>query len=63
MLACTALPLRAAILPCTPLAIVKTLEHMRVYNPVLPYGQRAYGRTITVINRSVCASLSIESSD
>lgn len=24
---------------------------MRVYNPVLPYGQRAYGRTVTVINR------------
>ncbi|KAM0793605.1 hypothetical protein ACM66B_001038 [Microbotryomycetes sp. NB124-2] len=41
-----------AILPCTPLAIVKTLEHCQVYNPLLPYGSRAFGRTITVINRS-----------
>lgn len=42
-----------AILPCTPLAIVKTLEHCQVYNPLLPYGGRAYGKTITVINRCV----------
>lgn len=42
----------AAILPCTPLAIVKTLEYLGVYNSILPFGQRAYGRTITVINRS-----------
>ena len=41
-----------AILPCTPLAIVKTLEHMQVYNTLLPYGSRAYGKTIAVINRS-----------
>ncbi|SCV68339.1 BQ2448_460 [Microbotryum intermedium] len=41
-----------AILPCTPLAIVKTLEHCQVYNPLLPYGSRAFGKTITVINRS-----------
>lgn len=40
-----------AILPCTPLAIVKTLEYLGVYNNLLPYGQRAYGRVITVINR------------
>lgn len=42
-----------AILPCTPLAIVKSLEHCQVYNPLLPYGSRAYGKTITVINRHV----------
>ena len=42
-----------AILPCTPLAIVKTLEHCQVYNPLLPYGSRAYGKTITVVNRLV----------
>ncbi|EKM59766.1 uncharacterized protein PHACADRAFT_250488 [Phanerochaete carnosa HHB-10118-sp] len=41
-----------SILPCTPLAIVKTLEHIGVYNRILPYGDRAYGKTITVINRS-----------
>jgi len=40
-----------SILPCTPLAIVKCLEYVGVYNRLLPYGDRAYGRTITVINR------------
>ncbi|KAJ7098716.1 hypothetical protein B0H15DRAFT_588216 [Mycena belliarum] len=40
-----------SIIPCTPLAIVKCLEHVGVYNKILPYGDRAYGRTITVINR------------
>ncbi|KAH8927529.1 NAD(P)-binding protein [Atractiella rhizophila] len=41
-----------SILPCTPLAIIKALEHARVYNTLLPYGGRLYGRVITVINRS-----------
>ncbi|PCH40886.1 NAD(P)-binding protein [Wolfiporia cocos MD-104 SS10] len=41
-----------SILPCTPLAVVKCLEHIGVYNRILPYGDRAYGKTITVINRS-----------
>jgi len=40
-----------SILPCTPLAIVKCLEHVGVYNRILPYGDRVYGRVITVINR------------
>ncbi|KAI0329568.1 NAD(P)-binding protein [Cubamyces sp. BRFM 1775] len=41
-----------SILPCTPLAIVKCLEYTGVYNKILPYGDRAYGKTVTVINRS-----------
>ncbi|KAH9942565.1 NAD-P-binding protein [Amylocystis lapponica] len=41
-----------SILPCTPLAVVKCLEHISVYNTILPYGDRAYGKTVTVINRS-----------
>ncbi|KAF8307234.1 NAD(P)-binding protein [Clavulina sp. PMI_390] len=41
-----------SILPCTPLAIVKSLEYMGVYNKLLDYGDRAYGKTVTVINRS-----------
>lgn len=41
-----------SILPCTPLAVVKCLESVGVYNKVLPYGDRAYGKTMTVINRS-----------
>lgn len=41
-----------SILPCTPLATIKVLEYLRIYNTILPYGNRLYGRTITVINRS-----------
>lgn len=41
-----------SILPCTPLAIVKVLEHIGVYNRLLAYGDRARGKVITVINRS-----------
>ncbi|KAF7776641.1 hypothetical protein Agabi119p4_5034 [Agaricus bisporus var. burnettii] len=41
-----------SIIPCTPLAIVKCLEYVGVYNKILPYGDRAYGKTVTVINRS-----------
>lgn len=41
-----------SIIPCTPLAIVKCLEFVRVYNTILPYGDRAYGKIVTVINRS-----------
>ncbi|KAJ3056664.1 hypothetical protein HK097_005340 [Rhizophlyctis rosea] len=40
------------IIPCTPLAILKILEYVGVYNPILPYGRRLHGRVITVINRS-----------
>lgn len=42
-----------SIIPCTPLAIVKCLEYVGVYNKILPYGDRAYGKTITIINRLV----------
>ncbi|WWC64125.1 uncharacterized protein I303_106733 [Kwoniella dejecticola CBS 10117] len=41
-----------SILPCTPLAIVKVLEHIGVYNKMLEYGDKARGKVITVINRS-----------
>ncbi|KAI0658523.1 NAD(P)-binding protein [Cubamyces menziesii] len=47
-----------SILPCTPLAIVKCLEYTGVYNKILPYGDRAYGKTVTVINRQVYAAVS-----
>ncbi|GAA97404.1 uncharacterized protein L969DRAFT_87349 [Mixia osmundae IAM 14324] len=40
-----------SILPCTPLAIVKILEHIKVYREA-PFGEQAAGKTITVINRS-----------
>ena len=46
-----------SILPCTPLAIVKCLEYTGVYNKILPYGDRAYGKTVTVINRQVYAAV------
>lgn len=41
-----------SILPCTPLAIIKILEYLQIYNTILEYGRRLYGRRITVINRS-----------
>ena len=41
-----------SILPCTPLAVVKCLEAIGVYDSKLPYGDRLYGKTISVINRS-----------
>ncbi|PKY15297.1 NAD(P)-binding protein [Rhizophagus irregularis] len=43
---------KKCIIPCTPLAIVKVLEYIGVYNSVLPYGDRLHGRVITIINRS-----------
>ncbi|KAF2724409.1 hypothetical protein K431DRAFT_144201 [Polychaeton citri CBS 116435] len=41
-----------SILPCTPLAVIKILEHLQIYNTFLDYGKRLFGRRITVINRS-----------
>jgi methylenetetrahydrofolate dehydrogenase (NAD+) len=41
-----------SILPCTPLAVVKVLEYLQIYNSILPYGNRLFGKTISVINRS-----------
>lgn len=41
-----------SILPCTPLAIVKILEYLGVYNNLLAYGNRLYGKQIVVVNRS-----------
>lgn len=43
---------RKSILPCTPLAVVKVLEHLQIYNSILAYGDRLHGHTITIINRS-----------
>jgi methylenetetrahydrofolate dehydrogenase (NAD+) len=43
---------KKSILPCTPLAVVKILEYLQIYNPILASGNRLYGKTITVINRS-----------
>lgn len=41
-----------SILPCTPLAIVKILEYLKVYNNLLPQGNRLYGKKCVVVNRS-----------
>ncbi|KAL1965820.1 hypothetical protein VTN77DRAFT_5141 [Rasamsonia byssochlamydoides] len=41
-----------SILPCTPLAIIKILEYLHIYNTILPYGNRLFGHTICVVNRS-----------
>ena len=41
-----------SILPCTPLAVVKILEYLKVYNNLLPQGNRLYGKKCVVVNRS-----------
>lgn len=41
-----------SILPCTPLAMVKILEYLGVYNNILHYGNRLYGKKILIVNRS-----------
>jgi len=41
-----------SLLPCTPLACLKILDYLRVYNGILPYGNRLFGRSITIVNRS-----------
>lgn len=40
------------ILPCTPLAIVKVLEHLEAYDTARPVGDRLQGKTVTIVNRS-----------
>ena len=44
--------LQKSILPCTPLAVIKILEYLRIYNTILSYGNRLHGHTICVVNRS-----------
>lgn len=43
---------KKCVLPCTPLAVVKTLEHLQMYDPHLPVGERMTGKTAVVVNRS-----------
>lgn len=40
------------LVPCAPLAVVKILEHLGLYNPVLRTGAGLTGQRITVVNRS-----------
>ena len=44
--------LQKSILPCTPLAVIKILEHLQIYNTILPHGNRLFGHSITIVNRS-----------
>merc|ERR1719401_1326399 len=41
-----------SVLPCTPLACVKFLEHLGTYDSRLPLGDRLHGKTVTIVNRS-----------
>lgn len=43
---------KKCLLPCTSLAIVKTLEYLSVYHPLMPVPYKLRGKTIGVINRS-----------
>jgi methylenetetrahydrofolate dehydrogenase (NAD+) len=40
------------VLPCTPLACVKFLEHLGAYDVGLPVGDRLRGKHVTIVNRS-----------
>ena len=40
------------IVPCTPLAIIKCLEYVNVYDKSLEIGSQLKGKTISIINRS-----------
>ncbi len=44
--------MQKSVLPCTPLAVIKILEYLRIYNTILPYGNRLFGHSVTVVNRS-----------
>ncbi|CAI5759115.1 unnamed protein product [Candida verbasci] len=41
-----------SIIPCTSLAMVKILEYLGIYNTILPYGNRLYGKKVLIVNRS-----------
>uniref|UniRef100_A0A7S2H6U4 Methenyltetrahydrofolate cyclohydrolase n=1 Tax=Zooxanthella nutricula TaxID=1333877 RepID=A0A7S2H6U4_9DINO len=43
---------RKCVLPCTPLAVVKVLEHLGAYDDQHPVGDRMKGKTVTIVNRS-----------
>merc|ERR1719265_1758098 len=43
---------KKCLLPCTPLAVIKILEHLDVYDPLLPVGDRMRGKTVAIVNRS-----------
>lgn len=43
---------KKCLLPCTPLAIIKVLEYLKLYDENLPVGDRMTGKNVTVINRS-----------
>lgn len=45
-------PGKRCIVPCTPLACVKIIEHAGAYDRSLPVGRQLQGKTVTVINRS-----------
>jgi len=43
---------KKSLLPCTPLAIIKLMEYLKVYDEQLPIGDRMKGKSVVVINRS-----------
>ncbi|KAJ1625984.1 putative methylene tetrahydrofolate dehydrogenase [Pavlovales sp. CCMP2436] len=45
-------PGKQAILPCTPLACIKIIEHAGIYERSLPTGKQLASKVVTVINRS-----------
>lgn len=43
---------KKCVAPCTPLAVLKVLEHLGTYDHQLAHGDRLRGKTMVVVNRS-----------
>lgn len=43
---------KKCVLPCTPLAVVKVLEHLEAYDSTTEVGNRLQNKTVVVVNRS-----------
>ncbi|GAM22152.1 hypothetical protein SAMD00019534_053270 [Acytostelium subglobosum LB1] len=43
---------KKCVLPCTPLAMVKIIDHLGIYDKSLPFGEHLKGKVVTVVNRS-----------
>eukprot|EP01133_Synstelium_polycarpum_P001111 gene1111-1269_t len=43
---------KKCVIPCTPLAMVKIIDHMGIYDRSLPFGEHLKGKIVTIVNRS-----------
>ncbi|EFA79897.1 methylenetetrahydrofolate dehydrogenase NAD+ [Heterostelium album PN500] len=43
---------KKCVIPCTPLAMVKIIDHLGIYDKSLPMGEHLKGKNVTIVNRS-----------